>query len=1449
MASAAIPSYASTKETTNYARLCRLLVDVGSQALRNKFDSIHPPAGLHGVLTKPPVHPILQTLRKKRILNPTQWAKLYPPSPSSVSSKDFDVTLLMLLLRNVCGLIAPSTGWDNLPPAGDTSAEANIARVKYYRNHVYGHASHASVDDATFNSYWQDISYALVGLGADSAAINRLKTESMDPVIEQHYQQLLREWKKDDDSSKDRLDEIEGLLKDMKKDNDNSRVKLEEQLKNMNDQILESERKIRDKLERLTADPVEEANQEKEKIRDDLEDIKSELGRMGEKLRTSANEDRGKFEEIKGEITAIREKLDALTSAGQESNDQGTCKSKVQLGASSDPAGARSEALDSSKRVLHDQGLLKELKKDGDNSRDKLEDREKFEKIKDEITAIREKLDALTSAGQESSDKGTCGFYPTGFVDGIRQLYSTRERWFAPFPWWEKFRLSLDNNFTRLKIVSRKKERGIKTDETVTMKHIFKPHEECAHPRTVLVEGRPGIGKTTFCNKLAYDWTANKQVAEDPSGSFFPNFEVVLLLKCREIESCLSKATEGQPLPRSEKEKANEIFKSVLWDAIDDQLLPRDCTKEDKEEFFKFIRCNQPEILLILDGLDELPANMFAAFKEVIQGRVLPKCYIVATARQEVGMEVRECCDTLLEIEGFSKEDAREFIFRYFKAEPHLAQKLLNKLESDKNLQQLTESPLNTVLLCLLCEDSDGIFAESGTQLYLEMVECVLRRYRKKKGLPLPNTKDEDLTKVYKTQLRQLGSIAWNGLLHNNLSLEEGEFKNCSEELPEFGFLSVECSPKKVRPSLNYCFLHKTFQELFAAFHLCCQVLDNEICPETLIADNRYFKELKQVLLFTCGMLASQSEQAIKAFVSCIAKQVNDEDRLSVALKCIKECKNEKSCTLHLLLARTLGSLLQITHLDLSWNRLGTGDCTALAEAIKHNSTITQLNFSWNRLCTGDCTALAEAIKHNSTITQLDLSSNRLGTGDCTALAEAIKHNSTITQLNLSLNELGTGDCTALAEAIKHNSTITQLNFSWNRLGTGDCTALAEAIKHNSTITQLNLSGNELGTGDCTALAEAIKHNSTITQLNLSRNELGTGDCTALAEAIKHNSTITQLNLRGNELGTGDCTALAEAIKHNSTITQLDLSFNGLGTGDCTALAEAIKHNSTITQLDLSFNGLGTGDCTALAEAIKHNSTITQLNLSSNRLGTGDCTALAEAIKHNSTITQLNLSRNELGTGDSTALVEVIKHNSTITQLNLSQNKLGTGDCTALAEAIKHNSTITQLNLSSNRLGTGDCTALAEAIKHNSTITQLDLSSNRLGTGDCTALAEAIKHNSTITQLNLSRNELGTGDSTALVEVIKHNSTITQLNLSQNKLGTGDCTALAEAIKHNSTITQLNLSSNRLGTGDCTALAEAIKHNSTITQLDLSSNRLGTGDCTALAEAIKHNSTITQLNF
>ena len=202
----------STKETTNYARLCRLLVDGGTKALRYTFDKFQPPANLFNVLKAgSPDHSTLQSLKNKKIINATQWGKLYPSPPSSVTSGDFDITLLMVLLRNMCGLAAPTTGWDSLPSGSDTSIEANIARVKYYRNSVYGHASQASVDDPTFNSLWQDISATLISLGVDAAATKKLKTETMDPDTKKHYQELLKGWKKDEDNIKDQLDKMEGI--------------------------------------------------------------------------------------------------------------------------------------------------------------------------------------------------------------------------------------------------------------------------------------------------------------------------------------------------------------------------------------------------------------------------------------------------------------------------------------------------------------------------------------------------------------------------------------------------------------------------------------------------------------------------------------------------------------------------------------------------------------------------------------------------------------------------------------------------------------------------------------------------------------------------------------------------------------------------------------------------------------------------------------------------------------------------------------------------------------------------------------------------------------------------------------------------------------------------------------------------------------------------------------
>ena len=215
-------AFASTQENTNYARLCRLLVDVGSTVLRDTFDSKHPPANLHAVLSSRSVFSTLLDLHKGKFLKPAQWERLFPSVTSNVSSANFDITLLMILLRNICGLSPPVTtgSWHKLPPDSDSSTEANIVRIKWYRNKVHAHASEASVDDATFNTLWQKISSAILALASETnctmyaTSINRLKTEVMDPAADAHFMKLLDDWKKDD-SLKEIVEEMKGMLNDL----------------------------------------------------------------------------------------------------------------------------------------------------------------------------------------------------------------------------------------------------------------------------------------------------------------------------------------------------------------------------------------------------------------------------------------------------------------------------------------------------------------------------------------------------------------------------------------------------------------------------------------------------------------------------------------------------------------------------------------------------------------------------------------------------------------------------------------------------------------------------------------------------------------------------------------------------------------------------------------------------------------------------------------------------------------------------------------------------------------------------------------------------------------------------------------------------------------------------------------------------------------------------------
>ena len=191
------------KENVNFARLCRLLVDGGTRVLRDVFDLIHSPSTLHATLHSVPVHSTLKGLRAKRVLSKQQWNKLYP-ARTRVTSGSFDITLLFVLLRNICGLTPPPTGWDKPPVATDLSREADLARVKYYRNELYGHTTETAVSNSEFEKYWKEISEVLVRLGGPqhNEQIMMLKIRPMDVEEEKYFTKILEDWEQAERSLK-----------------------------------------------------------------------------------------------------------------------------------------------------------------------------------------------------------------------------------------------------------------------------------------------------------------------------------------------------------------------------------------------------------------------------------------------------------------------------------------------------------------------------------------------------------------------------------------------------------------------------------------------------------------------------------------------------------------------------------------------------------------------------------------------------------------------------------------------------------------------------------------------------------------------------------------------------------------------------------------------------------------------------------------------------------------------------------------------------------------------------------------------------------------------------------------------------------------------------------------------------------------------------------------------
>ena len=297
-------------------------------------------------------------------------------------------------------------------------------------------------------------------------------------------------------------------------------------------------------------------------------------------------------------------------------------------------------------------------------------------------------------------------------------------------------------------------------------------------PRLVLMEGAPGIGKSTLAWELC-----RKSMRQ---------YSLVVLLRLREVKV------------------QNISNMSQLFCQYE---------SEDKKSLVEEVAKSQGrDMLFILDGFDELPKTLQeeSFLLDLIRGRVLPASTVLVTSRPSATAKLRTSCSPKhIEILGFTQKSVDAYASSVFSSEPEKLTKFKAYISASKNpaINSLMYVPLNAAIIVLIYNDckSDSLLPHTLTELYTQLCLTILNRYL---DPSVRVYKFEDLPSDLYQQFLHMSQVAFEGIKN-----EEVIFHTVSSRLVHFGFLDA-VSALYGGGRVSYNFLHLTLQEFFAAYHI-----------------------------------------------------------------------------------------------------------------------------------------------------------------------------------------------------------------------------------------------------------------------------------------------------------------------------------------------------------------------------------------------------------------------------------------------------------------------------------------------------------------------------------------------------------------------------------------------------------------------------------------------------
>jgi len=688
------------------------------------------------------------------------------------------------------------------------------------------------------------------------------------------------------------------------------------------------------------------------------------------------------------------------------------------------------------------------------------------------------------------------------------------------------------------------------------------------------------------------------------------------------------------------------------------------------ESLFEYMANHPEEVLIVIDGFDEYSQQDYIASHldekypnsaqekmpvaalcaKLIKGDILGGSVVITTSRPDESDQLKPGVrfDRFVEIAGFSEEQVKEYVKKYFKEDENMKNTVLDHIARNEELASFAHIPVLCFLMCSYMEYllkaslSTDSLPVKASELYFEVFNKFVQDH-KRKEIPSESTRDK------------LSELAAQLLLKNKLLFVE-------EDMTKFDLLEVEslrasgilhCGPpfriSAFEEKKYFCFTHLTLQEYLAARWF---VKRGEI-PSTQ-------KVSLMVMQFMAGILSKEKDnEFMEKLLEVLQSEESDRySRLPIGVKCLAEYEDKdfaKNFIKKQLPEFWIDNFYNLTDVDcIAVSFLLDVFCELNEEATKKHEPFNDqplfgkaLNISNSNLTQSGIRRICKSLKKefcpvvtlglnscglndecvdcireliSSRLNELVLDDNAITDAGVIPLSQSATFK--VTTLDLANNQITDAGVTSLSQALQSSACeVTTLHLTNNQITDAGVTSLSQALQSSACkVTTLYMGYDQVTDAGASSLSQALQSPACkVTKLFLDSNQITDAGVTSLSQALQSPACkVTTLQLRSIQITSAGVSSLSQALQSSACkVTTLFLGDNLITDAGVSSLSQALQSPACkVTTLFLGDNLITDAGASSLSQALQSSACkVTTLYLGENAITGAGVTSLSQALQ------------------------------------------------------------------------------------------------------------------------------------------------------------------------------------------------------------------------------------------